>query len=175
MEAWKAVNGYEGLYEVSTLGEVRNCKTRERIKPLTKKTGYQEVCLSKNGCKYYLIHRLVAQAFIANPSNLPCVNHKDENKQNNAVDNLEWCTYAYNCTYGNGAKKRDSPVVQITTDGVVVRICESMKDAAESLGIKYQCISAVCRKKNVTAGGYIWEYANKPRKWKVKPTDRKGA
>lgn len=175
MEIWKPINGYEGLYEVSTLGSVRNVKTKKMLKTVLKRTGYREVCLTLNGKKFFLVHRLVANAFIKNPNNLPCVNHIDENKQNNMAENLEWCSFAYNCTYGDGSKRRDSPVVQFTQDGSFVKMWESMKDAEDTLGIRYQNISAVCRNKHVTAGGYVWEYAGKPRKWKIKPTDRKGA
>ena len=114
MEIWKTINGYEGLYEVSNLGRVRsldrcvkysNGQThihRGRILvPGISKTGYMQVCLCKNGkMKHPLVHRLVADAFLENPGNLPQINHKDENPSNNVVENLEWCTPDYNLHYG---------------------------------------------------------------------------
>ena len=102
-EYWKSVVGYEGLYMVSNWGRVKSIKFgKERIlKPVTNSSGYLLVGLYKNNIeKKYSVHRLVAEAFIPNPYNLPQVNHKDENKQNNVVSNLEWCTHEYNNTYG---------------------------------------------------------------------------
>lgn len=121
-EIWKDVIGYEGLYRVSSLGSVKSVtryvKTvhkgyegsrliKERVlKPYLGKHGYFILTMRKNGrYKTEEVHRLVALAFIPNPDDLPCVNHKDENKQNNSVDNLEWCTRAYNNNYGNRNKK----------------------------------------------------------------------
>ena len=110
MEEWKAIAGYEGLYEVSNLGRIkslsridsRGYKRNEKILKLNKDSGgYLKVSLYKNGKpKQYNVHRLVAIAFIPNPDNLPEVNHKDENRINNYVDNLEWCNRKYNCNYG---------------------------------------------------------------------------
>ena len=100
MEEWKAVPGYEGLYEVSNKGNVRNVR-RNKLLRLQKNQGYIKVWLYKNGIVTGLrVHRLVAQAFIPNPDNLLEVNHKDEDKTNNSVDNLEWCTRKYNVNYG---------------------------------------------------------------------------
>lgn len=101
MEEWKNVIGYEGLYEVSNIGNVRNVR-RNTLLRLSKTKGYIQVYLYKNGVKTGLkVHRLVAEAFIPNPDNLPQVNHKDENKMNNRVENLEWCTAKYNSNYGH--------------------------------------------------------------------------
>lgn len=108
-EIWVDIKGYEGLYQVSNLGRVKSLeridslghKRKEKIFKPQKNKGYLRVSLWKDGKgKKYSIHRLVAIAFIPNPDNLPEVNHKDENKFNNNVDNLEWCTVAYNNTYG---------------------------------------------------------------------------
>lgn len=99
---WKPVVGYEGLYEVSNTGLVRSLnKLKGRIlTPIKRKNGYLNICLYKN-CKQVtkLVHRMVAEAFIPNPDNLEMVNHKDEDRTNNHVDNLEWCTRAYNQVY----------------------------------------------------------------------------
>lgn len=105
MEVWKAIEGFEGLYEVSNLGRVRRTyKTgKEKIlKPnKNKKSGYLYICLSRNNKKKtFRVHRLVALHFISNPNNLPEVNHIDEDKSNNVWTNLEWCTSEYNCNYG---------------------------------------------------------------------------
>ena len=101
MEEWKNVIGYEGLYEVSNTGNVRNVK-RNTLLRLSKNQGYIQVWLYKNGIRAGLkVHRLVAEAFLPNPDNLPQVNHKDEDKTNNRVENLEWCTAKYNTNYGH--------------------------------------------------------------------------
>lgn len=114
-EVWKDIRGYEGLYQVSNLGRVKslskNVKGRnykEIIKaPSYGGKGYYRLSLCKNGKnKYFYIHRLVAQAFISNPNNYPCVNHIDCNIYNNNFDNLEWCTYKYNNNHGKHELKR---------------------------------------------------------------------
>ena len=114
-EIWKDIEGYEGLYQVSNKGRVKslsrlvvrvgkpNYITKEKILKCSelKGTGYPAVKLgSNNNFKSMLVHRLVAQAFIPNPDNLPQVNHKDEIRTNNCVDNLEWCDSKYNNNYG---------------------------------------------------------------------------
>ena len=110
MEIWKDIPGYEGLYKVSNLGRIKslgNGKTRkENILRLTKdKYGYLYITLSENGkLKKFKVHRLVAMAFIPNPNNYTQINHKDENRSNNRVENLEWCTQKYNNNYGNHSK-----------------------------------------------------------------------
>ena len=105
MEIWKDVVYFEGLYQVSNLGRVKSLNYsrtgREKVLKPSKTNGYLQVYLYKEGkSKRFSIHRLVAFAFIPNPNNLPIVNHKDEDKSNNCVDNLEWCTVAYNNNYG---------------------------------------------------------------------------
>ena len=118
-EIFRDVVGYEGLYEVSNYGRVRrkvdlfskNSKNREPfyIKPdidYIRRTGYLRVDLSNNGkSKHFFVHRLVAEAFIPNPYNFPFINHKDEDKANPRMDNLEWCTVRYNSSYGNRVEK----------------------------------------------------------------------
>lgn len=101
MEEWRAVPGYEGLYEVSNIGNVRNVRRNTLLRLQKTNNGYIRVHLCKNGISTgFQVHRLVAQAFIPNPQDLPQVNHKDEDKTNNNVDNLEWCTAKYNMNFG---------------------------------------------------------------------------
>ena len=103
-EIWKDIIGFEGVYEISSYGRVRSVKSG-RILSTSKCggcRGYLSVCLSKNGKRYgKLVHRLVAEAFISNINNLPEVNHLDEDKTNNRVDNLEFCDHKYNMNYGS--------------------------------------------------------------------------
>lgn len=96
MEKWLSVKGYEGLYEVSNQGNIRRVGGKV-LSPKPGKLGYKVVSLTMNGYfKKYLIHRLVADAFIPNPQDKPYVNHKDGNKSNNCVENLEWVTPSEN-------------------------------------------------------------------------------
>ena len=100
-EQWKSITGYEGLYEVSSLGRVKSLKYDKILKPGKVGNGYLAVVLFRNGKgKTLKVHRLVATAFIPNPLGLPEINHKDENKTNNAKSNLEWCSRWYNTHYG---------------------------------------------------------------------------
>lgn len=113
-EFWKDIKGYEGFYQVSNLGRVKSLAKYQKgnggsifwrketiLKPANSGRGYLMVVLIKNKKrKSYILHRLVADAFIPNPYNLPQVNHKDENKTNNVVSNLEWCDNKYNSNYG---------------------------------------------------------------------------
>lgn len=123
-EIWASVVGYEGLYEVSTLGQVRSVtkyqrgvskggKETHRLVPgkvikQRDNNGYRRIDLynGRGVAKRYFVHRLVAEAFIPNPNNYPQINHKDENKSNNSADNLEWCTVSYNNTYGSLMQRR---------------------------------------------------------------------
>lgn len=107
MEFWKDIKGYEGLYQVSNYGRVKSlgneASRKEKIRKVKyDRNGYPVIILHKNGeKKFFLTHRLVAEAFMPNPDNLPEINHKDECKTNNFVENLEWCNRYYNVTYGN--------------------------------------------------------------------------
>lgn len=104
-EIWKPISGYENLYKISNLGNVISLRNNRFLKHHMIK-GYLFVQLSKDGkSRNYLVHRLVAGAFIDNPNNLPEINHKDENPLNNVVFNLEWCTHKYNMNYNNLGKR----------------------------------------------------------------------
>ena len=166
-EIWKPIKGYEGLYEVSNLGKIktlsryiRNRKMPEKIKKLDKsKYGYLRVELSNNRIRRkYFVHRLVAEAFISNKNNLPCINHKDENKNNNIVSNLEWCDYLYNNLYNNKHKKNWVKVKQLDKNNNIINIFESITEASKKTNI-IQCeISNCLHNRQKTAGGYYWQY-----------------
>ena len=100
-EIWKDIKGYDGKYQISNKGNIKNVKRNKLLKIQFNKNYKCIHLVGMDGkIKNYTIHRLMAQSFIPNPDNLPCVNHKDENKLNNSLDNLEWCTEKYNCNYG---------------------------------------------------------------------------
>lgn len=156
-EVWKDVAGYDGKYQVSNLGNVRTNNYRNRgIEKQVKYTyvpqGY--VCVSLSG-KTRFIHRLVAETFIPNPQNLPCVNHIDEVKDNNRVDNLEWCDYRYNLMYkGHNANKK---IMAITTDGKVEHY-RSRKEAVEKLGLSQTHLGKALHGEVATYRGRKWLY-----------------
>ena len=182
----KPVVGYEGYYEVDQFGRVFSVErvisvddngrkyekpvSGKQMKQCLKNNGYKSVSLTKGGStKAFYVHRLVAEAFIPNPDNLPMVNHKDEDKTNNFLENLEWCTAKYNCNYGTGVKRhadkirgRESEkriaVIQRSVDGEFINRYSSVKDAATSVNGTTGAISAVCNGRRKTAYGYIWEH-----------------
>lgn len=165
-EIWKEI---DNRYSVSNLGRVKsNYANKERImRPTINQYGYLKVDLRNNGERAGVsVHRLVAMAFIPNPDNLPEVNHKDEDKTNNCVDNLEWCTTKYNCNYGTRnirkGKNCMKKVYSLSPDGSIDYF-ESVKEAANMLGIRSTSISKVLSSNyphNKTAGGKLWFYAN---------------
>ena len=104
---WKPIIGYENLYKINNYGEVLSLRSNKILKPNNNGIGYFIIQLCKNGKrKNYLIHRLVAEHFLDNPNNLPEVNHKDEDKSNNFVNNLEWCKHKYNMNYNQLQKRQ---------------------------------------------------------------------
>ena len=166
-EIWKNIEGYEGLYQVSNLGRVKSLRFgKERIlKPGNNVQGYLHVILLKNGeRKWCSIHRLVAQTFIPNPDNLSDINHKDEVKTNNSVQNLEWCSAKYNCNFGTRnqriSEKTSKPVLQFTKDGELIREWKSATDVQRNLGYDNSHISKCCNEKRKSANGFIWKYKN---------------
>lgn len=156
------IKDYEN-YEVKPNGEVINTKKGIVLNPSKFKNGYLCVSLYKNRKKKtFHVHRLVAEAFIPNPDNLPCVNHKDENKANNSVENLEWCTNKYNNSYGTRneriGKVKSKTVLQLRMDGSLVRVWSSTAEVERQLGYSPGNISQCCRGKRHSAYGYKWCY-----------------
>lgn len=189
-EEWRDIKGYEGLYQVSNYGRVKSLEKdyvtngavrhqKEIIKKLVETKGYFCTNLSKNGnLKHFLVHRLVANAFIPNPNNLPQVNHKDEVKTNNHVENLEWCDAKYNVNYGT-RNKNDSEkkkgiipkgtppklVYQYTLDDELVKVWDSVSECGRN-GFNKGAVAACCR----NVHGYD-KY--KGFKWSYEPLDEK--
>ena len=162
-EVWKDISGYEGYYQVSNLGRVRNIKFNRELKACFDNYGYLLVVLSKCG-KYRTrtVHRLVAETFIPNPDNLPQVNHKNEIKADNRSQNLEWCTNLYNNNYGTKkerlAKFRMKRVKQYDRNGNFVKDWDSISMAEKELNIDHSCILRCCKLRQKTAGGFVWRY-----------------
>ena len=160
-EIWCPIKGFEGLYEVSDKGRVRSLKFgKERIlKSVRMQKGYLTVGLYKNGDeKRCYVHRLVAKTFIPNPQNLPEVNHKDENKENNSVKNLEWCDQKYNINYGTRTQRISKPVLQYTKSGEFVREWKSATDVQRNLGYFGTYISKCCTGRYKSAYNFIWKF-----------------
>lgn len=166
-EIWKDVVHYEGLYEVSNTGKVRNKKSGRIMAQIKTNRGYLRVHLSKFGnLKNELVHRLVAMAFIENPNNYPQVNHKDENKANNNVDNLEWCSRQYNMSYGTQATNMQGKqrhvqscrVNQYDIYGNFIATYRSINEAGKINNINSGAIYFAIQNGG-TSGGYIWKKA----------------
>lgn len=183
-EVWKAIEGYEGLYEVSNLGRVRSfdriiIKPHPRnpaytlryiqkgkvLKQRKHSAGYWTVMLYKDKvADTQTVHRLVAEAFIPNPNNLPEVNHIDENKGNSRMDNLEWVTRSGNMRHGTCGermgRKHWKAIVQMTMDGKFVKRWDCAQHASEELGLHHSRLIACCRGRAKSHGGFRWRYAD---------------
>lgn len=173
-EAWKFIQGYEGLYQVSSLGRIKSvarCRKNngnsqtlmeERLLKQSKNNkGYCRVELCKDGArKPFSVHRLVADAFVINPLNKPEVNHIDEDKSNNKADNLEWCTTKENINHGEHNRKssitRGYAIQALNDCGDLINEFPSMCEAQRQTGIPQQNISRCIYGKCKQAGGYIW-------------------
>ena len=179
---WKDIVGYENEYQINQFGEIRTLKDSPKLKkydvlkPQTsKRNGYVYQMLYKNGKeKLFRVHRLVAMAFLPNPNNLPQVNHKDGNKQNNSVDNLEWCEQSDNMkhAYKNGLqipsenqrksiintnKLKQKKVCQIK-DGKIINTFSGISEASRQTKISISCISRCCNLKRKSTNGYEWRF-----------------
>lgn len=183
-EIWKDIKYYEGLYQVSNLGRIKSLKRKvyagrgrmrwqyERIlsENKTNGNGYKIVSLNKQGkSQNKYIHRLVAETFLENPNDYKYINHKDENKANNCVNNLEFCTAQYNCTYNdlhirNGLKNRNNKyskkILQLNDDDEIINIFPSISEASRQLNVSQQAISDCLRGIQLHSAGYKWKYAN---------------
>lgn len=176
-EIWKDIEGYEGLYQVSNLGNIKSCYSRRYksepiMKLVTHHTGYLVVTLCKNGKRRQCrVHTLVAKAFIPNPNNYPIVNHIDGNKANNHSLNLEWTTYKANTNHAisiglmnpKDTPKRmgkanlfSKPVIQYDLSGNFVKLWDCQSDAARSFGCDPRSISAAVDNSHKTCMGFMW-------------------
>lgn len=185
IEKWRPIVGYENYYEVSDWGDIRSLSRRVKcrggkfrtidgqIRPSTfnNHTGYMSVLLSKdNKQKRFLIHRLVAEAFIPNPDNLPQVNHINEIKTDNRVENLEFCDSKYNNNYGTKPQKqsevqinhplKSKTVYQYTLDGKFIAEYPSTREIQRQLGYNHAQISLCCRDKLKSSHNFIWKYGD---------------
>ena len=164
-EEWRDIKGYEGKYQVSNLGRVKSlardtnnqyCKVDKIIDSKPNKFGYLNVNLYKKGKgKSFKVHRLAAIHFIENPENLPEVNHKDEDKTNNRVDNLEWCSRQYNVEYSQG-----KAVIGINKVSGLILEFPSISEASRQTGINSRNICACLKGRQKSTGGYYWHYAS---------------
>lgn len=182
-EIWKDIQGYEGLYQISNFGHVRSLKRFAKSKSHSKRTvnprllkggldvdGYHLVSLYKKGKKKtFKVHRLVAKAFIPNPNRYSQVNHKDENKHNNCVNNLEWCNCKYNINYGTGISRRNFSntngkhsklVGQFNLNGKLIKRWPSAAEAGRH-GFNANHIRECARGVLKTSRGFIWKYIKK--------------
>ena len=166
---WRDIIGFEGLYQVSNDGKVRTCHYGfwKILTDCVTKYGYKSVLLhdGKGGRKNARVHRLVAEAFIPNPNNYPYINHKDENKQNNNVNNLEWCTAKYNSNYGTNIERiknnqLKTPILMYSLNGELIQRFESVSIAEKQTGYAHGSICRCCQGKLQTFKGYIWIYEN---------------
>lgn len=170
MEKWLPIRDFPN-YMVSDLGRVKSIERdykygfhKDIILRQNDRKGYKGVTLFKDGKRYYkAVHRLVGEAFIPNPYKLPIINHKNEIKSDNRTDNLEWCTRIYNARYGNSRKKISirvsRKVEQMSKDGTVIKIWDSMTKASKETGAQISEISKSCKNNKYSAGGFKWRKA----------------
>ena len=168
-EIWKDIIGYEGLYQVSNLGRIKSLprngtvKEQKILKQTLDTNGYLTIGLHKNNkAKKINIHRIVAETFVANINNYNIINHKDGNKQNNRVDNLEWCTQKHNIKeairLGLQIPYNKKPVFQYDKNGNFIKKYNSVCEAERKTKIFQSNISKCCLKQRHSAGGFVWRY-----------------
>lgn len=163
----KDIEGFEGRYAITDEGQVWSYYLNDFMSLKPNDKGYIYATLRKNGSqKRIAVHRLVAQAFIDNPNNLPEVNHKDEDKTNNNVSNLEWCTREYNVNYGTAiersteAQRQYHPTQRAVLCIETGVIYHSAQEASRQTGINNTSISKVCNGKRNIAGGFHWKFVD---------------
>lgn len=158
------IKGFENRYLISNTGNVFSIKSNKKLKPEIRRNYYSVQLFNGKTYKHYSIHRLVASHFISNPNNLLYVNHKDENKLNNCVSNLEWCTASYNVNYGTSIKrsveKKSKSVLQLDKQLNLINKFSSISEAERQTGIPNTNIVKCCKEERKTAGGFIWKYEN---------------
>ena len=166
-EIYKDIHGFEGKYQISNFGNVKslhykNGNKEKILKAIPHKDGYLFVSLGHQNIR--AIHRLVAEAFIPNPDGLPQVNHINEDKTDNRVENLEWVTAKENMNHGTrterASKKESKPINQYDLHGNFIKAWDSGTQINKTLGYSNGNISNCCRGKQKTAYGFIWRYAN---------------
>lgn len=159
------INGFNNKYYINKNGSIFSTNTNKLMQScLTQVNGYPMVCLYKNGShRNYLVHRLVAETFIPNPNNYKEVNHKDFDRLNCSVENLEWCSRKYNLEYSinagrikNGFVKKK--IKQLDNDGKLIKIWDSCQDASRTLHCDKSDISKCCKGKKNSCKGFRWEY-----------------
>ena len=174
-EIWKPIEDFKNKYEISNLGRIKNIQTNRILKMTNQYGNYFSIILyDKTHKRNAKIHREVAQAFIPNPNNYPCINHKDLNKQNNCVDNLEWCTYSYNTKDAikkgantmsgfnrynkEKAHKKYGYIYQYDLSMKYINKYYSPLEASKATGVCHRNILQVINHQEgrVQAGGYIW-------------------
>ena len=172
-EIWKDVKGYEGLYMVSNKGRIKSMYKQTKIlkndnilKPALLNSGYLSVMIYKNKTrKRFTVHRLVAEAFIENPDNKNVINHIDEDKTNNCVENLEWCDYCYNNNYGSARFKQSismsTPIEMFTTKGESIAKFRSIPLAAKMCNVTPEAIRFALHNPQNTIAGFLWRYLEK--------------
>lgn len=159
MEVWKDIPEYEGKYQASSLGRVRSVASGKIMSSNRNNGDYIVVNLYKNKKKKsFLVHRLIAKTFISNPERLPVVNHKNENKQDNRVCNLEWCSASYNSSYGSRKKKQAEKLGKRVLCVETGEIYMSIGLAGKAVGKAYQDISRACKSEKRTCAGYHWKF-----------------
>lgn len=159
-EIWKDIKGYGGDYQISNYGRVYSVKSHKYLSQTIVGKGYLRVHLWRDGIKKgELVHRLVAIHFLDNPNNLPQVNHKDENKENNCVDNLEWITAKENSNYGTVQERKAKACEKAIKCIELDKIFQSTKIAAQELELNAPNITACLKGRQKTCGGFHWEYA----------------
>lgn len=159
-ERWKRIEGYDG-YLISDKGNVFSEKTMKYLKVRIHQKGYKVVTLMKDGKAIPVtVHRLMALAFIDNPMDYPVINHKDEDKSNCDINNLEWCTQQYNTTYGSMQFAHKKPVVAYDDNNNIVLAFTSATAASEDMGVNVSNIINCCNHSGDyhKCKGYRWEY-----------------
>lgn len=160
----REIEGFNGNYLIDEQGNIFSKFSNKFLKQRENKRGYKIVDLYIKGERQQLlVHRLVAQTFLNNQNNYPCVNHKDEDIKNNNVENLEWCSFKYNLDYSKVGIKagiaNSIPVVQLDKNMNILKKFNSAMEAQRETGISNSNINECCKNKRKTAGGFLWQYA----------------